>query len=713
MAWQASLNGNTGRCMKLRKIADRISLFLLVCLLASGTAMIAPGSAEAGTGVDFGTGNAYVTFGVAPDLELPQFTIECWFKREGTGTTANSGSGGLTAIPLVTKGRGEADGSNKDMNYFLGIRSSDNVLAADFEDAATGLNHPITGVTPIVEGIWYHAAATYNGTKWQLFLNGGLEAELNVGATPRADSIQHAGLGAALNSTGIPEGHFDGVLDEIRIWNYARSLAEIQSTIDTEVTSAQAGLLARWGLNEGAGTAVNGSAGTSVNGTITGTGFNWVPGSPFEINFPPDPPALNTPLNGSTDVSTSPLLDVTVTDPEDNNLTVKFYGRPKPPAPESFTIIALPDTQNYSASLGGGTPAIFSAQTQWIVDNRAARKIAFAAHLGDIVNTGSSVAEWQNSETALSLLEPDGIPYGLAIGNHDQDPYGTAGGTANYNTYFGISRFSGRPYYGGHYGTTNDNHFELVSAAGIDFIFIFLEHDTTQDVPVLDWADNLLKSYSGRKGIVVSHYMTGTGNPAPFGAQGLAIYDALKDNPNLLLMLCGHSPGVGRRSDTFNGNVVHTLMSDYQNLTNGGDGYLRIMEFFVQEGDISEIQVKTYSPTKGLYRTSTDDQFTLSYAAPAAAFQLIGSVAPVESGTNATFDWPGLDALTEYEWYATVSDSANTTTGTIWSFHTIGAAGDFDGDCDVDGSDLAALIANPNLVDLYAFALRLGVTECP
>ena len=37
---------------------------------------------------------------------------------------------------LVTKGRAEAEGSNVDMNYFLGIRASDGVLVADFEEGA-------------------------------------------------------------------------------------------------------------------------------------------------------------------------------------------------------------------------------------------------------------------------------------------------------------------------------------------------------------------------------------------------------------------------------------------------------------------------------------------------------------------------------------------------------------------------------------------------
>ena len=133
----------------------------------------------ANAAVRFDGVNDYVTFGPAAgtaELGAATFTIETWFKREGPGVALSTGTGGLAAvIPLVTKGRGEAEGSNVDMNYFLGIDSKTRVLAADFEDTATGLNHPVLGTTTICDGLWYHAAATYDGTTWRLYLNGVLD----------------------------------------------------------------------------------------------------------------------------------------------------------------------------------------------------------------------------------------------------------------------------------------------------------------------------------------------------------------------------------------------------------------------------------------------------------------------------------------------------------------------------------------------------------
>ena len=124
----------------------------------------------------------------------------------------STGTGGVpAAIPLVTKGVAQADGSNLDMNYFLGIDGTTRVLVADFEDTATGLNHPVQGVTAICDNVWYHAAATYDGTTWRLYLNGQLETTLVVGAfTPRVDSIQHAGLGTAMTSTGAASRRLPG-----------------------------------------------------------------------------------------------------------------------------------------------------------------------------------------------------------------------------------------------------------------------------------------------------------------------------------------------------------------------------------------------------------------------------------------------------------------------------------------------------------------------
>ena len=220
--------------------------------------------------LSFNGTNQFVTFGAAPALGATNFTLETWFNWTGAGgttTTSGAGGGGLTVgvIPLVTKGRGEADGSNVDLNYFLGIQGGK--LAADFEEGPggpgpLGQNHAIIGNTTITTNTWHHAAVTYDSVNavWTLYLDGVQDGTLDIGTNvpPRSDSIQHAGLGTAMTSGGTAAGFFAGRLDEARIWNVARTQAEIQASMNSEILVPTVGLLGRWGLND-----VNNGAGTT------------------------------------------------------------------------------------------------------------------------------------------------------------------------------------------------------------------------------------------------------------------------------------------------------------------------------------------------------------------------------------------------------------------------------------------------------------------
>ena len=198
----------------------------------------------------------YVTFGPAPGLGVTTFTIEAWIYWTGGGATVTTGTGGLSsAIPIVSKGRGEADGSNLDMNFFFGL--SNGKLAADFEEDETGpnpdgLNHPVIGNATVTSNTWHHIAVTYDGQVWKLYLDGALDQTLDLGTTlwPRDDSIQHAGIATAMTSSGATAGFFEGIIDEVRIWNVARTQAEIISTINAELTSGT-GLIGRWGNQRG------------------------------------------------------------------------------------------------------------------------------------------------------------------------------------------------------------------------------------------------------------------------------------------------------------------------------------------------------------------------------------------------------------------------------------------------------------------------------
>ena len=236
--------------------------------------------------------------------------------------------------------------------------------------------------------------------------------------------------------------------------------------------------------------------------------------------------------------------------------------------------------------------------------------------------------------------------------------------------------FGARTYFGGRQSTGDfNNHYELFSAGGMDFMVFHFEYDTSMETAVLDWAEAAIVANPDRQVIISTHYMINQGNPASFGAQGQAIYNALSDNANVFLLLGGHVHGEGQREDTgSNGNVIHSLLSDYQELPNGGNGWLRIMEFSPAN---DEITVSTYSPVLDAYGTgttmgldTTSAPFTLDYDMLGDPWVEIGTDTGVASGATASVAWSDRDGDTEYEWYAVANDGSDSTQSSTWTFTT-------------------------------------------
>lgn len=633
--------------------------------------------------LNFGGTNGYVTFGNPAALGLSTFTVEAWIYKTGSGVTVSTGGGGITAQPIVAKGRDESEANNRDLNYFLGVNSSGK-LTADFEEgsagASPGLNHPITGSTTLSNNTWYHVAVTYNGSLLRLYINGNVEASLTVNRPAQSGSIQPVSIGSALNSTNVASGFFQGKIDEVRIWNIARTQASIQATINMQLSTAQTGMVARWGLNEACGTTAHDSTATAATGTVTGTNWYWATGSSFNavtVNDPPNAPTLIAPSNNATNTNLTTNLQVNVTDPEAGTLTVAFYARPCPPtAGADFTVVGIPDTQYYTSLLNGGSNETYKAQMTWIVNHLISDNIVFVEGLGDCVEDGDNdLSEWKRVDTAQKIIENPvttgltfGIPYALNVGNHDQTPVGNPNGTTVlYNQYFGSSRFSGRPYYGGHYGSNNNNNYSFFSASGMDFIMLNFEYNPNPPIALLNWGRTLLQNNPTKRAIVGTHALLDVnGN---FGPQGLFIYNTLKVCPNLFLILGAHVPGESRRVNAFFGDTVNSFMADYQSRANGGDGWMRLMRF---SPSTNTINVKTYSPKLNQYETDANSQFSVYYdmTTTASPFSLISTVTGVPSGTTVTFPYTGLSPNTCYQWYVTVSDGSTTTTGPVWTFIT-------------------------------------------
>src|SRR5689334_23896542 len=112
---------------------------------------------------------------------------------------------------------------------------------------------------------------------------------------------------------------------------------------------------------------------------------------------------------------------------------------------QDFTIIALPDTQNEAQFF----PTVLNSQTQWIVNNQQDLNIQMVLGDGDIVNDGADPAQEQNADAAFRLLDMAGVPYMLAIGNHDYDGANPklSRSVTGFNGTFGPARYAGKAFY--------------------------------------------------------------------------------------------------------------------------------------------------------------------------------------------------------------------------------------------------------------------------
>lgn len=278
---------------------------------------------------------------------------------------------------------------------------------------------------------------------------------------------------------------------------------------------------------------------------------------------------------------------------------------------EKFSIVLIPDTQNYSEKY----PDTYVAQTLWIRQRVREDNVKFVIHLGDIVQTSTKKPEWENANRAMRLL--DGVvPYSVAPGNHDMVVKDR--NSSLYNQFFPPSRFVGRPWYGGHMGESNDNNYCFFDAGGMKFMVVNLEFAPRDKT--LEWAAGVIKKHPNHRVIVATHcYMRPKGRDTGCatsykiqGNGGEGIWRKLiRKQPNIFLVVSGHVLGVGFQTSVNDaGGKVLEMLTDYQGLPNGGDGWLRSLEFIPSE---NEIRVKTYSPVLDEHKKDPKQSFSIPY----------------------------------------------------------------------------------------------------
>jgi hypothetical protein len=113
---------------------------------------------------------------------------------------------------------------------------------------------------------WLHVATVLDPTAgMQLYVNGKLQATA-------ATSIRRTGVANTTLSSATSA--LNGQLDDVSLWNVAKTAAQIQADYQKTSTDTGSGLLSYWHLDEGVGTNITDSVSSTKNGTLI-NGTTW------------------------------------------------------------------------------------------------------------------------------------------------------------------------------------------------------------------------------------------------------------------------------------------------------------------------------------------------------------------------------------------------------------------------------------------------------
>ncbi|MFQ5627366.1 MAG: LamG-like jellyroll fold domain-containing protein [bacterium] len=193
-------------------------------------------------------------------LNPQEITVETWVKFRRL--TYNSGPVRSRAQEIIVKGGDRTGGMYQLQQDGLAIESTRFNFRTDPVQARRVV---YSQTQPLQANKWYHIAGTYDGRMMRIYVNGELQGSANLGTiTLGNDSPLYFGF---MDVPGLPY-YLDGVIDEIRIWSYARTELEIQETMYKSLNGNEANLLAYWNFDEGAGQVVNDLTGNRNAGQL-------------------------------------------------------------------------------------------------------------------------------------------------------------------------------------------------------------------------------------------------------------------------------------------------------------------------------------------------------------------------------------------------------------------------------------------------------------
>ncbi|WP_430401127.1 LamG-like jellyroll fold domain-containing protein [Flavobacterium sp.] len=183
--------------------------------------------------------------------------------------------------------------------------------------AGNGAFTDFFSTTSVTDGNWHHVAVTYDGANAIIYIDGILEN--SISATGNFDnSAFNVSIGENLQQTGR---FYNGNLDDLRIWNVARTNLEIDGNKNCGIIGSETGLVAYYNFNQGNDAANNATVTTLIDYTtnanngnlnnfgLTGTTSNWISGSPVFI--PSAPVASNQSFCDSSNATVADLVPAT------------------------------------------------------------------------------------------------------------------------------------------------------------------------------------------------------------------------------------------------------------------------------------------------------------------------------------------------------------------------------------------------------------------
>ena len=181
---------------------------------------------------------AYLRIPNHADFAMQSFTLEAWVQRAGIGYGFSTDAMGASIIAKPTENVIGSNLGSWNVTYNNSGQALFNVVHT-FSTSGIFIQSP-TLPDPLGR---HHLAATFDGDSARVFVDGVQRASgvWTLGAV--AYGTQDVLIGASNFAVGYLR-RFDGKIDDVRVWNRARSEAEIAATMNCRLSGSEDGLVA-------------------------------------------------------------------------------------------------------------------------------------------------------------------------------------------------------------------------------------------------------------------------------------------------------------------------------------------------------------------------------------------------------------------------------------------------------------------------------------